>query len=182
MQNTAGVVALSEALILNYRASLDLEKSNDSLVVADKNCSAMCKAKDVRSLYLSFSKLSTVPNLQVLKGWLVWCSQYKTPSSDTVPIKTQTNRKGTRDVPIFVPAPSVFFVVDKFRNHRVKWMVLYSNDWKSLADIDIGITNRFMLILFTKFTWSQDAIGTVETNLCCSSYSRFLFVPLQRTL
>lgn len=68
MQNTAGAAALSEALILNYRASLDLEKSHDSLGVADKNCSTMYKTKDVRSLYLSFSRLSTVPSLQVLKG------------------------------------------------------------------------------------------------------------------
>lgn len=69
MQNTAGAAALSETLILNYRASLDLEKSHDSLGVADKNCSTILyKTKDVRSLYLSFSKLSTVPSLQVLKG------------------------------------------------------------------------------------------------------------------
>lgn len=61
-------------------------------------------------------------------------------------------------------------------------MVLYSNDWKSLDGIESGITNRFMLILFTKFTWSQDAIRAVETNLCYPSYSRFLFVPLKRTL
>lgn len=68
MRNTAGTAALSEALILNYRASLDLAKSHDSLEVADKNCSTMYKTKDVRSLYLSFSKLGTVPRLQVLKG------------------------------------------------------------------------------------------------------------------
>lgn len=99
-----------------------------------------------------------------------------------VPIKTQTNRRGTRDDPIFAPAPSVFFVVDKFRNHRAKRMVLHSNDWESLDDIESGLTNRFMLILFTKFTWSQAATGTVETNICCSGYSRLLFVPLKRTL
>lgn len=67
IQNTAGAVTLSEALILNYRTYLDLEKSHDSLGVADKNCSTMYEARDVRSLYLSLRKLTTAPSLQVLK-------------------------------------------------------------------------------------------------------------------
>lgn len=61
-------------------------------------------------------------------------------------------------------------------------MVLYSNDWKSLDDIESGITNRFMPTLFTEFTRQRDAIRTVETNLRFSGYLEFLFMPLKRIL